>query len=63
MPFAPLALDGACFAHRFQLALESRDPFLDPTSVDFQLRFTRTARADPARLSRQVVPHACQSRQ
>src|SRR6266550_3843523 len=57
MAFSPLSLNGARFPHRFQLAFEPRYSFLHTPAVDFQLRFTRTARADPARLARQVIPH------
>src|SRR5256885_6029463 len=63
MTFAPLALNRARFSNGFQLALESRNPFLDTTPVDFQLRFTRAARADAAGLARQVIPHSRQARQ
>jgi len=46
MAFSPLSLNGPRFPHRFQLAFEPRDSFLHAPAVDFQLRFTRAARAD-----------------
>src|SRR5438128_8690099 len=63
MTFAALSLHGARFAHGFELALQTRDTFLHATPIDFQLRFTRAARADPAGLARKVVPHAGEARQ
>src|SRR5437762_6388815 len=63
MTLASLALDGANLAHAFQFTLEPRDPFLDAATIDFQLRFPRTAGADAASLSRQVTPHSGQARQ
>ena len=57
MAFSPLTLNSSRFPHGFQLALEARNSFLHAPAVDFQLRFTRAARADPARLARQVIPH------
>src|SRR5437660_3900703 len=63
MTFATLSLHGARFADCFELALESRDPFLNAATIHFQLRFARSARADAAGLSRQVMPHPRQSRQ
>src|SRR5947207_10524879 len=63
MTFASLPLNRARFADRFQLALESRNPFLDATTVHFQLSFTRASGADAAGLARQVIPHPGQSRQ
>ena len=35
----------------------------DSPAVDFQLRFARAACPDPARLSRQVMPHPSETRQ
>jgi hypothetical protein len=52
MSLAALSLDRASFSHGFEFALESRDPFLDTTTVHFQLCFTRASRADAARLPR-----------
>jgi hypothetical protein len=63
MPFAPLSLNSARFAHRFQLSLESRNPFLHAAAINFQLRFPRAARPDPACLSGQVMPHPGEARQ
>src|SRR5204862_3457708 len=63
MAFSPLSLNGPRFPHRFQLAFEPRDSFLHAPAVDFQLRFTRAACADPASLARQVVPHPSEPRQ
>ena len=63
MSLASLPLDRARFSDRFEFALQSRDPFLHATTVHFQLRFTRAARADATSLSRQVMPHPRQSRQ
>src|SRR5947207_15346289 len=63
MPLATLSLDRAGLAHRFQLALESGDPLLDTAAIDFQLRFTRTTRANSTGLPRQVMPHPGETRQ
>src|SRR5262245_24305125 len=63
MAFSPLSLNRSRFAHRFQLALQPRDPFLHAPAVDFQLRFTRAACADAACLPRQVMPHPSEARQ
>src|SRR5204863_6177863 len=63
MAFSSLSLNGSRFPHRFQLALEPRDSFLHTPAVDFQLRFTRAACADPAGLPREVVPHSGEARQ
>jgi hypothetical protein len=63
MAFSSLSLNGSRFPHRFQLAFEPRYSFLHTPAVDFQLRFTRAARADPARLARQVIPHPSEARQ
>src|SRR4051812_45391024 len=63
MAFAALSLHSACLADLFELTLKAGNSLLHPPPVYFQLRFTRTARPDAARLSRQVMPHASQSRQ
>ena len=63
MALAALSLDSACLADRFQFAFQASNPFLHATPIDFQLRFARTTGADSAGLSRQVMPHARQSRQ
>src|SRR5436190_496519 len=63
MSFSSLSLNGSRFPHRFQLALEPRDSFLHAPAVDFQLRFTRAACADPAGLARQVMPQSSEARQ
>src|SRR5262245_18562079 len=63
MAFSSLSLNGARFPHRFQLAFEPRYSFLHTPAVDFQLRFTRAACADPASLARQVMPHPSEARQ
>src|SRR5882757_11300586 len=62
MAFSPLSLNGSRFPHRFQLAFEPRDSFLYAPAVDFQLRFTRAARAAPASLPREVIPHPSETR-
>ena len=58
MTLPSLALNVADFAHAFELALQTRDPFLHAPPIDFQLRFAGTARADAARLPRKVRPHS-----
>src|SRR5262245_21742947 len=63
MAFSSLSLNGARFAHRFQLAFEPRYSFLHTPAVDFQLRFTRATCANAACLSRQVMPHPGEPRQ
>src|SRR6266496_2272074 len=63
MPLAALSLHAADFAHAFQLAFESRDPFLHPAAIDLQLCFARPSRPNSAGLSRKVVPHSRYSRQ
>src|SRR5260370_6534065 len=63
MTITTLAWNGTLLSTRFQLAFKSRNPFLHPTTVDFQLLFTRAPRADAAGLARQVIPHPRQSRQ
>src|SRR4051812_12463988 len=63
MAFAALALDGANFAHAFQLTFEPRDSFLDAAAIYFELGFARSARADAAGLTRKVAPHSSEARQ
>ena len=63
MTLATLSLDRTRFPNGFKFAFKSRNPFLDATTIDFQLGFTRTSRADAACLPRQVIPHPSQSRQ
>src|SRR5215211_1151600 len=63
MAFSPLALDSSRLPHRIQFALEPGDSFLHAAAVGFQLRFTRPACADAARLTRQVMPHPSETRQ
>src|SRR5437762_12894628 len=63
MTFAALSLDGARFTYPFQLPLEPCNALLHAAAVNFQLGFTWTARADPARLPRQMMPHPSQARQ
>ena len=46
LPLAALRASSA--AHAFQLIVELLDAAIDPPAVRFQLRFTRTARADAA---------------
>ena len=58
MTLPPLALNGAMLAHILQIALETRDPFLDAAAIDFELRFTGAARADAAGLAGKVRPHS-----
>jgi hypothetical protein len=63
MSFTALSLYGACFAHGFQFAFQSRNSFLHAPAVNFQLRFARTACADPAGLPGEVMPHPGETRQ
>ena len=63
MSFATFALNCARLAHRFQLALQPRNPFLHPPAIYFQLRFAGAPRANAASLARQVVPHPRKTRQ
>src|SRR5207253_2517626 len=58
MPLAALSLHTPNFAHAFELAFESRDPFLHPPAIHFQLCFARPARPDPTSLTRKMVPHS-----
>ncbi len=51
MSLPTLALYGARLAHGFQLAFESRDPFLHASAINFQLCLTWPARADSAGLA------------
>src|SRR5437762_8492400 len=50
MAFTPLPLHRSSFANGLQFALESRDSFLDAATINFQLCFTRAARANTASL-------------
>ena len=50
MALAALPLHAAHFAHAFQLALETRDPILDPAPIDLQLGFARSPRPNSAGL-------------
>src|SRR4051794_36144172 len=63
MAATAFALRRTNFAHRLQLALEARDPFLHTATINFQLRFTRAARADSTSLPRKVRPHSGQTRE
>src|SRR5438067_13311528 len=58
MALAALPLHAAHFAHAFQLALEPRDPILDPAPIDLQLGFGRSPRPNSAGLPRKVMPHS-----
>ena len=60
MTSTPFTLHRAIFAHAFQLMFQARDALLHATTIDFQLRFARTARADSTGLPRKVRPHSSQ---
>jgi hypothetical protein len=63
MSLATLALYRARLAHRFELSLEPRYSLLHAAAINFQLCFARAARANPAGLPGQVMPHSGESRQ
>src|SRR5437868_5586998 len=63
MAFSSFPLHRPRSPHRVQLPLQARNSLLHPAAVDFQLRLSRTARADAAGLPREVVPHASEARQ
>src|SRR5438876_9726663 len=63
MTFAALSLDGARFTYPFQLPREPCNALLHAAAVNFQLGFSWTARAHPARLPRPMTPHPSQARQ
>jgi hypothetical protein len=63
MSLPTLTLYGARLTHGFQFAFEPGDPFLHAAAINLQLRLPRPARADPASLTRQVMPHPRETRQ
>ncbi len=60
---ALLALQRAGALDRFQSLFQMTDALADAPAVDFELRFTRAARADAAAQPRQMRPLARQARQ
>ncbi len=58
MPLSALALHRAMFAHLIEVALQSRNPFLDAAAIDFELCFARAPRPDAAGLAGKVRPHS-----
>src|SRR2546423_3606791 len=63
MTFTSLALDGASFAHRFELTFQPPDSLLDSTAIYFQLCFAGPTGPNSSGLARKMMPHSGQPRQ
>lgn len=58
MSLSALPLHTAHFAHAFQLALKTRDPFLHPATINFQLCLAWSAGSNSAGLAGKMMPHS-----